>query len=54
MRTKTNLLIEMMDEGVLRAEDVVLMALNWLSEDEVADMMRANDILEEDEEGEDE
>lgn len=52
MREQTNKLIEMMDEGLISAEDVALMALSWLSEDEVADMMRANDILDEEDEEE--
>jgi hypothetical protein len=39
----------MMDEGLISAEAVAEMALSYMSEDDVADMMRANDILEEDE-----
>jgi hypothetical protein len=39
----------MMDEGIISAQAVAEMALAYMSEDEVADMMRANDILEEDE-----
>jgi hypothetical protein len=40
----------MMDEGVISAQAVAEMALAYMSEDEVADMMRANDILEEEDE----
>jgi hypothetical protein len=40
----------MMDEGLISAEAVAEMALAYMSEDEVADMMRANDILDEDDE----
>ena len=49
MRTQTNRLIDMMDEGLISAQAIAEMALSYMSEDDVADMMRANDILEEDE-----
>ena len=48
MRTQTTRLLEMMDEGLISAEAVAEMALAYMSEDEVADMMRSNDILEDD------
>lgn len=48
MRTQTNKLIDMMDEGLISAEAVAEMCLAYMSEDDVADMMRANDILDED------
>ena len=47
MRTQTNKLIDMMDQGLISAAAVAEMALAYMSEDDVADMMRANDILEE-------
>ena len=47
MRTQTNKLIDMMDEGLISAQSVAEMALAYMSEDDVADMMRANDILDE-------
>lgn len=50
MRTQTTRLLEMMDEGLISAQAVAEMALAYMSEDDVADMMRSNDILEEDEE----
>jgi len=50
MRTQTTKLLEMMDEGVISAEMVAEMALAYMSEDDVADMMRANDILDEEDE----
>jgi hypothetical protein len=50
MRQATNKLLEMMDEGLISAEAVAEMALAYMSEDDVADMMRANDILEEEDE----
>jgi hypothetical protein len=39
----------MMDEGLISAQAIAEMALAYMSEDDVADMMRSNDILEEDE-----
>ena len=53
MRKQTTRLLEMMDEGLISATAVAEMALAYMSEDDVADMMRSNDILEEDEEEED-
>jgi len=50
MRDATNRLIDMMDEGLISAQAVAEMALAYMSEDDVADMMRANDILDEEEE----
>ena len=50
MREATNKLIDMMDEGLISAEAVAQMALAYMSEDDVADMMRANDILLEEDE----
>jgi hypothetical protein len=50
MREMTSKLIAMMDEGLISAEAVAEMALAYMSEDEVADMMRANDILLEEDE----
>ena len=49
MRTQTTRLLEMMDEGLISAQAIAEMALAYMSEDDVADMMRANDILEEEE-----
>ncbi len=49
MRTQTNRLWEMMDNGEIDARAVAEMALSYMSEDDVADMMRSNDILDEDE-----
>ena len=54
MRTQTTKLLGMIDEGLISAEAVAEMALAYMSEDDVADMMRANDILEEEDEDEEE
>ncbi len=52
MREMTSKLIAMMDEGLISAEAVAEMALAYMSEDDVADMMRSNDILLDEEEDE--
>ena len=51
MRTQTTKLLEMMDEGLISATAVAEMALSYMSEDDVADMMRSNDILDEEDDG---
>ena len=45
-RKYTNRLLEMVDEGLLDARQVVLMCVKYMSEDEVADMIRFNDLSE--------
>jgi len=49
-RQQTNYLLDLIDSGMLDARDVVTMAVKYMSEDEVADMMRINDVLVEDDE----
>ena len=51
MRKETTRLLEMMDEGLISATAVAEMALAYMSEDDVADMMRANDILDDEDDG---
>jgi hypothetical protein len=51
-REATTRLLDMMDEGLISAQSVAEMALRYMSEDDVADMMRSNDILEEEDEDE--
>ena len=53
MRTQTTRLLEMMDEGLISAQAVAEMALSYMSEDDVADMMRSNDILDDEEDEDD-
>jgi hypothetical protein len=53
MRTQTTKLLEMMDEGLINADTIAEMCLAYMSEDDVADMMRANDILDEDDDEDD-
>jgi hypothetical protein len=50
MRKYTTKLLEMMDEGMISAEAVAEMCLAYMSEDDVKDMCRANDILDEEDE----
>lgn len=50
MRDYTVKLMDMMDEGILSAQAVADMCLAYMSEDEVKDMCRANDILDEEDE----
>ena len=44
-REYTTKLLDMMDEGLISAEMVAEMALAYMSEDDVKDMMLANDIV---------
>lgn len=53
-RKATNRILEMIDEGLVSPEYVVRAALSYMSEDDVAEMARSNDIIiDEDDEGED-
>jgi hypothetical protein len=55
MRKQTSKLMDMMQDGMISAQAVADMCLAYMSEDDVADMMRDNDIIEEeDEEAEEE
>lgn len=54
-RKYTNTLLDMVDEGLLDKDTVILACVKYMSEDEVKDMMECNEfILDEDEEEEDE
>lgn len=46
-RETTNKILEMIDEGRLNPRDAVLMYLKWMSEDEVTQMAKAYELLEE-------
>lgn len=48
-RRVTNLLLNMMEEGIIRAEDLAAAALCYMSEDEVADMARCEGMIDEEE-----
>ena len=53
-RKFTNKLLEMVEEGLLDKDTVILACVKYMSEDDVADMMHANEFLyQEEEEDED-
>ncbi len=53
-RKVTNKLLELIEEGVLDPQMVINACLCYMSEDDVADMAHANELLEEEEEEEEE
>lgn len=58
-RKYTTMLLDMVEEGVLDRDAVILACVKYMSEDEVRDMMHANEMImdyegEEEEEGNDE
>lgn len=52
VREKTCKVLEMVDEGLLSAKTLLECCLKWMSEDDVAEMLKANEIYVEDEENE--
>jgi hypothetical protein len=50
VRKNTNRLLEMVENEEIDKYTVILMCVKYMSEDDVTDMMRRNEILEEDEE----
>ena len=52
VRKYTNMVLEMVDEGVLDKDVVIMACLKYMSEAEVRDMAEANGFLPEDEEEE--
>ncbi len=53
MREATNRILELVEEGLLDRDTVILACLKYMSEDDVADMAHANEFfLDEDEEDE--
>ena len=53
-RKATNKLLELIEEGLLDRDTVIMACLKYMSEDEVADMAHCNELIveEEEEEGE--
>lgn len=49
-RKATNKLIELVDDGMISARDVVTMCLKWMSEDDVEAMCNANEVFIDEEE----
>jgi hypothetical protein len=47
-RQATNRLLEMVENGVLDRDGVILACVNYMSEDDVADMCRANEFFDAD------
>ena len=54
VRPSTTRLLEMMDEGLIDPRTVADMALSWLSESSVHEMMLANDLVEDEDADEEE
>ena len=49
-RFYTNMLLELVEDGMLGKDDVIMACVKYMSEDDVKDMCRANDILDEEDE----
>lgn len=52
MREYTNKLLEMVEEGLLDKDMVIMACMKWMSEDDVKGMMEANEMIEEEDEEE--
>lgn len=53
-REATNRILEMVEEGILDKDTVIMAALKYMSEDEVKDMAHHNGFFEDEDEEEDE
>ena len=53
-REATNKILEMVDDGILDKDTVIMSCLKYMSEDDVADMAHANEFFINEEEGEEE
>ena len=49
MRDTTDKILEMIEDGILDRDTVIMAALKYMSEDEVADMASANEFFYEEE-----
>lgn len=45
VRKSTNKVCELAEEGMISWRDLAMMALKWMSEDDVAAMCRANEVF---------
>lgn len=54
MRQATNKLLEMIEEGLLDKDNVIMACVKYMSEDDVADMCHANEFFPEEEEKDEE
>lgn len=52
VRKVSNQILEMVDEGILDKDTVILACLQYMSEDEVADMAHMNGFLDEEQDDE--
>ena len=52
MREYTNKLLEMVEEGLLDKDMVIMACMKYMSEDDVRGMMEANEMIDEEEEDE--
>lgn len=50
MREYTNKLLEMVEEGLLDKDMVIMACMKYMSEDDVKGMMEANEMIEEEDE----
>jgi hypothetical protein len=51
-REYTTKLLEMVEEGILDRDNVIMACVQYMSEDDVKDMMECNEFLNEEEESE--
>jgi hypothetical protein len=51
-RKYTNLLLEMIEDGLLDRDMVIMACVKYMSEDDVRDMMECNEFINEEEESE--
>jgi hypothetical protein len=49
-RQYTNRLLEMIEDGLLDKDNVIMACVKYMSEDDVEDMMKCNEFLEDEEE----
>ena len=54
MREATNRILELVEEGMLDRDTVIMACLKYMSEDDVADMAHANEFFLDEDEDEDE
>lgn len=45
-RFYTNMLLEMVDDGILDKDTVIMACIKYMSEDDVKDMMQCNEFIE--------
>ncbi len=53
-RKYTNKLLELIEEGILDKDNVIMAFCKYMSEDDVRDMMEANEMIDEEEEEDEE